>query len=68
LEYHSRHYIATHPADDRKTEKKECKDKLPINNKNKKFLGIITRFHTKYINRLYTSSESFINKFFHRLL
>ena len=60
MEYHSRHYIATHPADDRKTEKKECKDKLPINNKNKKFLGIITRFHTKYINRLYTSSESFI--------
>ena len=59
MEYHSRHYIVTHPADDRKTEKRECKDKLPINNKNRKFLGIITHFHTKYINRLYTSSESF---------
>lgn len=39
-----------------------------VNNKNRKFLGIITHFHTKYINRLYTSSESFINKFVHRLL
>ena len=28
MEYHSRHYIVTHPADDRKTEKRECKDKL----------------------------------------
>ena len=68
MEYHSRHYIVTHPADDRKTEKRECKDKLPIYNKNRKFLGIITRFDTKYINPLYTSSESFINKFVHRLL
>jgi len=58
----------THPTNDRKIEKRECKDILPINNKNKKFLSTITQLYTKYINRLYTSSESFINKFFHRLL
>ena len=44
MEYHSRHYIVTHPADDRKTEKEKCKDKLPINNKTESFLASLHTF------------------------
>lgn len=58
----------TNQPDDIKRERSRCNNYLSFHSQISEFFRVANNLYTKYINRLHTSSESFINKFVHRLL